>query len=57
VGSFYIFWSHLKKKIYTRIITKEFLPPKKRDSYDIFFKKRNIYYSFKKEGLVDNQIN
>jgi hypothetical protein len=29
----------------------------KRDSSDIFVKKRNIHYSFKKEGLVDNQIN
>jgi len=30
VGHFYIFWSHLKKKIYIPALQRNFLPPKKR---------------------------
>jgi hypothetical protein len=30
VGHFYIFWSHLKKKIDVPALQRNFLPPKKR---------------------------
>jgi len=45
VGRFYIFWSHLKKKIYTRI-TKEFFAPKKET------KKRLFITAFKMNHLL-----